>query len=201
MNSTPRALNRFLLILLGAALFVAGALTAGAGASPAVARLWTRAGQDTLDRITGQLRAAPVPGTGTSWWTAAAFVLLLLLVGLLVSWIAAQGGGRRGDLGGHEDAARGSTTVDVSFAARAVRDATAQNRHVLSTTVSAWKIRGAHALRISVQTRKGASPADISSTLEEVVSGLDAVLGEQIPVLVRIGAGPRTRFAHPDRVR
>ncbi|WP_104138941.1 hypothetical protein [Arthrobacter sp. ZGTC131] len=201
MNSTPRALNRFLLALLGIVLFAAGALTAWAGASPAVARQWTRAGQDTLDRITGQLRAAPVPGTGSSWWTAAAFLLLLLLVGLLVAWIATQGGGRTGSLGAHEDAGRGTTTVDVSFAAQSIRDATAQNRQLRSTTVSAWKIRGAHALRISVQARKGASPADISSALEEVISGLDAVLGEQIPVLVRIAAGPRTRFAHRERVR
>jgi hypothetical protein len=200
MNSTHRGLNRLLLFLLGAVLLAAGALSVWAGATPEMARQWARTGQDILDRPKQQLNAAPIPGTGTSWWTAAALLLLIVTVILLACWIASQGRGRTGDLGAHEDAGHGTTTVEASFAVQTIGDATAENRQLLSTTVSAWNVKGVHTLKLSLQARKGASPADIASAIEEIITGLDTVLGEQIPVLVRIGAGPRTRFARAERV-
>lgn len=200
MSSTHRGLNRILLALLGAVLLAAGTLTMWAGASPNVARQWTRTGADTLAWTRQQLRATPIPGTDTSWWTVSALLLLAVMVTLLVCWIASQGGGRTGSLGAHEDAGQGATTVDITFAAQAINDATAENGQLLSTTVSAWHVKGAEALRISVQARKGASPADISAAIEEAINGLETVLGERIPALVRIGAGQRTRFARAQRV-
>ncbi|QNE14585.1 hypothetical protein [Pseudarthrobacter sp. NBSH8] len=200
MNSTNRGLNRFLLAILGIVVLAAGVLTGWAGAAPELARQWTRIGQHTLAWTRQQLRAAPIPGTDTSWWTAASLLAVVLALVLLVFWIRSQGGGHIRRIGNHEDAGRGATAVDVSYAAEAITDATAGNDQILSTTVTAWRLKGADALKINVQARRGASPADIESAMEVVIAGLDTILGEQVPVLVHIGSGPRSRFAGPELV-
>ena len=72
---------------------------------------------------------------------------------------------------------------------------------VYSTAVSAWKSHGTEGLKITVQARKGASPRAVADTVEETVRGLDALLGEQVPVLVRIRSGVRSASAGIERVR
>ena len=90
--------------------------------------------------------------------------------------------------------------MEATLAGQAIKDALAGNDQILATTVQAWRPRGIDGLIVSVQARKGASPRDITLTIAELLSGLDALLGEQIPVLIRIKAGTRTRFARTERV-
>lgn len=200
MNGTHRTLNRAMLTVIGIVMITVGVFTAWAGASPEMGRRWSSTGQDALGWTRQQLRTAPIPGTDTSWWTAAALLAGVLAIVLLMLWIVSQGGGRTNSIGTHDDAGRGTTTVDVSFAAQAITDANAGNDQILSTGVTAWKLKGTEALKITVQARRGASPAQIDSAVQDVIAGLDAVLGEQVPVLLRIVSGPRARFTRPERV-
>ena len=202
MSGTHRGLNRLLLILLGLILFTAGALTAAAGINPDIARTWTRTGAEGLAWALQQIRSAPIADTGISWWTVAILAALILAIVLLICWIASQGGGQTGQLGAHPSRrGDGITTVDTTLAARAIRDAMAEDQRILSTDVSSWNVRDTDGLTIAIQVRRGASPGQIAAKAEEIMTGLDTLLGEQIPVLIHIRAGTRTRFARPERVR
>jgi len=199
MNSTRRGLNRALLAVLGLILIGAGILAVQAGSSRELAQGWTRTGTDLWARIQDQLAAARIPGQDTSWWTLAAAGLLVVAAILLVCWIAAQGGGRTNQLATREDAA-GTTTVATDVAGQAIKAALAGNKQVLASTVQAWQLKAGSGLRITIQARAGASPRDLVAALDELIRGLDALLGEEIPVLIRIKAGTRSRFARTERV-
>ncbi|SEE84506.1 hypothetical protein SAMN04489740_2759 [Arthrobacter alpinus] len=202
MNGTNRGLNRALLAVFGLVLALAGAAALVAGTNRGFAQRWTFAGTTIWARIQERLDAARIPGTDTSWWTVALLALLILIAVLSVCWIASQGTGRSNQLA-RQDSDAGSTRVDTAVAAQAIKAALAENTQVLSTSVQSWKTRGTAGrtgLKISVQARKGASPAEVSAAIEQLVDGLDELLGIQLPVLVRIKAGTRSKFARTERV-
>lgn len=201
MNGTNRGLNRTMLGVFGLVLAAAGALAVLAGSSRGFAQSWTSTGTTVWAGIQERLDAARIPGTDTSWWTATVLALLVLLAVLVLCWIASQGTGRSNQLA-RQDGKAGNTTVDTAVAAQAIKAALAGNTQILSTSVQSWETKGADegtGLKISVQVRKGASPAEVSTAIEQLVEGLDQLLGGQLPVLVRIKAGTRTKFAHTER--
>ncbi|MHA7303713.1 hypothetical protein ACX80E_00455 [Arthrobacter sp. TMN-49] len=204
MNGTRHGLNRTLLGLLGLLLIGAGALGILAGTSRGFALAWTDAGTDAWARIQEQLGAARISGAELSWWTVALLALLLLAAVLLVSWIASQGTGRTNQLAQLENEL-GDTTVDTVVVSQAVRVALADHVQVLATSVQSWKTKGGSGipgtgLKVSIQARKGASPAELADDVEHLIDGIDTLLGIQVPVLVRIKAGTRSKFARPERV-
>ena len=201
MNGTRRGLNRTLLGLTGLALLAAAALGIFAGTSRGFALAWTEAGTNLWARIQERLGAARIPGTDTSWWTVAALALLLAAAVLLVRWIASQGTGRSKQVATLEGAT-GDTTVDTAVVGQAVKAALAGNTQVLSSSVQSWKTKGTAGtgLKLSVQARKGASTAELANEVENLVGEIDVLLGTDIPVLVRIKSGTRSRFARTERV-
>ncbi|MGA7206132.1 MAG: hypothetical protein WBX27_16040 [Specibacter sp.] len=199
MNGTRRGLNRTLLGAFGLVLIALGALAVLAGMRPDFAQAWTRTGTDWWAQVQDLLASAKIPGQEVSWWTVAVMGLLLVAGILLVCWIASQGGGRTNQLARHHDDA-GTITVETAVAGQAIKAALADNKQVLSTTVQSWQVKGGSGLRISLQARKGASPRELVAVLDELVGGLDVLLGEEIPVLIRIKAGTRSRFARTERV-
>lgn len=205
MTGTHRGLNRFLLALTGLLLIAAGTLTASARTVPGLAGHLTATGRAGWDRIRAALASAPLPDGNTSWWTIAAIGVLLLGAALLISWAASQGGGRTRVVAEKPGAGQGTTTVETGLVSRLVTEALAGNRLVLAASVSAWQVRGragvVPALKISIQARHGACPRELADTAEQLVAGLDRILGHPVPVLVRITAGTRTRLARPDRAR
>ncbi|MFM9276226.1 hypothetical protein [Pseudarthrobacter sp. NKDBFgelt] len=72
---------------------------------------------------------------------------------------------------------------------------------MVATAVSAWELPRATGLQLRLQARPGASPSDLAGMAEELVTGIDAWLGDQIPVLVRITSGARTATARRGRVQ
>ncbi|PYI38953.1 hypothetical protein CVS30_06465 [Arthrobacter psychrolactophilus] len=202
MNGTHRGLNRTLLGLIGLVLIASGASSVLAGTSRGFAQRWTNGGTGLWAGIQERLDAARIPGTETSWWTLAALALLVIVAVLLVCWIASQGTGRSNHVARLEGN-DGETVVDTAVAAQAIKAALSGNPQVLATSVQSWRTKGAGqgtGLKISVQTRKGASPAEVSDAVEHVVESLDHLLGVQLPVLVRIRAGARSKFARTQRV-
>lgn len=202
MNGTPRGLNRVLLGALGLVLIGTGILAVWSGTSTEFARNLT---SDTSAAWAGgqdQLAAARIPGTDTSWWTVVLVAVLLLCAGLLVAWISAQGTGRSNQLARRNDE-NGTTTVDAAVAAQMIKTALAANPQILATSVQAWGSKAAAdgaGLKITLQCRKGASPAEVGSAVEHQVELLDQLLGTRVPVLIRIKAGTRTRISRTERV-
>jgi hypothetical protein len=201
MSQTNRTLNRILLALLGLVLLAAGALTAAAGFVPEVSAAWTSTAASGLDRSSELLATAPLPGAARSWWALGPVAGLVVAAALSVAWLASQGGGRTPRAATDVDGDRGSTVVDVGLVAACLSDALAGNRQVLGSAVSAWRFHGTTGLRLRLEARKGASPRDIADTAEELVLGLDRLLGHPVPVLVRITSGTRSRLAGVNRVR
>ena len=201
MSQTNRALNRILLALLGLMLLAAGALTAAAGLVPEVAAAWTATAAAGLDRSGELLSTALLPGAARSWWAVAAVSGLVLAAALSITWLASQGGGRTPRVLTERDGNRGNTVVDTGLVAACVSESLAGNRQVLGSSVSAWGVQGSTGLRLRLEARKGASPREIADTAEELVLGLDRLLGHPVPVLVRITSGPRSRVAGIDRAR
>ncbi|MET3176566.1 UNVERIFIED_ORG: hypothetical protein ABIB52_004441 [Arthrobacter sp. UYCu721] len=207
MRGTLRGLNRVLLGLIGLVLIAAGTLTAAAGASPQVASAWTARTSNARVWIHSQLAAAPAGTLGVSWWTLTALAVLVIAIILVLGWVLSQGGGRTSHIGVPEAAdheggpVTGTTTVDTSLAARAIRDALGHDDRIRSVGVSSWNVKGTGGLKIAIQAGKGSSPRDITDTAEEAVRGLEQVLGRSIPVLIRISTGLRNRFAGTQRVQ
>lgn len=202
MNGTRRTVNRAVLAVLGLVLMGMGAALALAGGNAEFARNWTSTASGVWDRIQEQLAAARIAGQDSSWWTVALLAALIAAAVLLVGWMALQGAGRSGQLLHQEDIG-GSTTLDAAVAAQAVDTALAGSPQILGTSVQAWKNQGgrsATGLKITVQARKGASPLEIRDAVEQVVAGMDQLLGREVPVLIRIKAGTRTKLARAGRV-
>lgn len=212
MNGTHRGLNRALLGVLGLVLVAAGASTILAGTNPAFARRWTTAGTEVWAGVQDSLAAAKIPGADISWWSVGVLAVLVIVAVLLVCWIASQGTGRSNQLAA-QDNDTGKTTVDTAVAAQVIKAALVDNTHILAASVQSWnnqswtnksrKNTGAvtnSGLKISIQTRKGASPVEVMAAVDHLVEGLDQLLGFRLPVLVRIKAGTRTLFARTERV-
>lgn len=202
MSGTPRTLNRLLLGLFGLLLAGAGVLVGAAGLYPGIAAGWNTAGTSLREDASAVLASAPIPGTSTSWWTIAALALALIIIVLLVAWIASQGGGRTNRVGRREDPAKnGTTTVETPLVAAAVRDAVSGDDRIISATVSTWKVKRSDGLKLTLQGRKGVSPKELAARGEELITGLDHLLGDQGPVLIRITTGLRSSLSGTDRVR
>lgn len=201
MSGTNRGLNRLLLGLLGLLLLAAGVLTGAAGLNPDIAAGWTATGTSLRDDLANVMAGAPVPGTAISWWTIGALALAVILMILLGTWIASQGGGRTNRAGHREDPhGNGTTTVETPLVAAAVREAVRGDDRIISATVTTWKVKRADGLKLALQARKGVSPKDLAASAEELVAGLDHLLGDQGPVLIRITTGLRSSLAGTDRV-
>lgn len=205
MTGSNRGLNRVLLALTGLLLSAAGALAAAVGTIPGAATDWAATRRESWGRIRERLAAAPLPEGTTSWWTIAAVGVLLLGTALMIGWAASQGGDRTRIVAETPDAGQGTTTVETGLVSRLVGEALAGNRLVLAASVTAWRVRGAagkeSAIKISIQARQGACPRELADAAEQLIAGLDRMLGHPVPVLVRITAGTRTRLARPGRAR
>ena len=198
MSSTHRWLNRTLLAVLGLTVLALGALTAAAGLVPTIAEAWTSIGTTAAEGLPGLLASAPLTAD-ISWWTIAALALVVVCAALLIGWIVSQGGGRT-DTVGRQSSASGTTTVETSLVADALRTALDDNGQVLAVAVSSWRVRRRTGLRVRVQPRRGASPGTVVAAANEAIAGLDTLLGERIPVLVSVQNGARTRFTRTRRV-
>jgi hypothetical protein len=201
VSNTNRALNRILLALAGLALLAGGAALAATGLVPGAAAAWTDAGNSFTGHLGDALAAAPLPGPARSWWAVAGVAGLLLAAGLCIAWLASQGGGRTPRLARESDGDRGTTVVDAGLIGAAVSQSLEGNRLVLGSTVTAWESRRGTGLRLRLQARKGASPRELADTAEDLVRGIDALLGHPVPVLVRITGGAKSAVAGPDRAR
>jgi hypothetical protein len=137
------------------------------------------------------LASTPLPGPARSGWAVAGVAALVLAAGLSIAWLASQGGGRTPRVGREADGDRGTIVVETGLIAAAVKHALEGNRLVLGASVSVWESRGKTGLRLRLQARQGASPRGIADTAEELVHGIDALLGHPLPVLVRITSGTR----------
>ncbi|HKU34955.1 MAG TPA: hypothetical protein VJP90_05350 [Paenarthrobacter sp.] len=195
MRNTNRALNRLMLAIVGLVLTGAGAVVFAVGVLPSAASTWTATGAFAANQARNLMDSAPLAGPVRSWWVVAGIAVLLLGAVLCVVWLSRQGGGRTPVLGRQSHGAEGATVIDSGLVALAVQEAFADNKQVLSTSVSAWESQRGTALRLAVEARHGASPRELADAAEELVREIQAWMGHPIPVLIRITSGARSGVA------
>ncbi len=206
MNGTPRWLNRFILILLGLILTVAGIGLVVLVTMPAAARWWQNYAGAQVDWLRNYEANTRLIVTSQSWiwFAAAAFFLLVIIV--MIGWIANQGKGRANILLSYpgnvdDDGAAGAVKLSCAVAEQALKSALLERADLISASVSSYDFGGATALKVRVLPRQGVAPHHVAAEISELVTALDDLLGVEVPVLLSIGAAARSRFTKADRVR
>lgn len=222
MNNTNRLLNRLGILLVGLLLLGVGGAVAVAAVFPDTVAAWTT-GAGIGGLVGGALRALAgaaawlddLLGTGSSGLLLAIAGLAALLSALLLWFITRQGRGhtstlltRTGDGTGIDAGAGsevsagvgGAVIVSSSLAASSIAHALRQYSGVTRVGVSAFRVRGATALKIAVSARRGVSPRDIRDHVDTIVQRFDELLGAEVPVFISITGGFASRRAHATRL-
>jgi hypothetical protein len=186
MNATNRVVGRTALVLVGLALLVLGVGAVLVQTLPWAATAWhERAG--VLDALGTD---APRETSVTAWTWVLGGALVLGILAIVV--LSTLGGGRVGtvvDDDGSAGGVAGSVRIDAAAVQHALSSAIGAMPQVGSLAVDVFRVRGGRAIRIRVRPRRGASPRDITTGVEEIVADLDALLGDRLPVLLEIARG------------
>lgn len=203
MNSTPTLLNRILIAVLGLMLLAVGALLMLLAAVPAVASWWHAWSAGAWSRVNEAFNATRFPGRTESWLWILVALALLVLIGLMVAWVAQQGKGRANLLAMEYDPGDvpGDVRIGGGVAEQALKHALANRPDLAGATVATYDVKGTPALKVRLLPRQGVAPHLLADEVTTLVAALETVVGKNIPVLIHIGAGARTRFSRAERVR
>lgn len=197
MNSTNRAANRLLLGITGLLLLVMGAAGVALATAPAFASLWrTRA--SALLRDAPAWVAAPAVGT-VSALTVGVGVSAVVLAVVLVIFIVRQGRGHTASVVERRDG-DSTTRIELGVPRSLLETELAHRVEFVATRVSAYRVRGTDALKVSVQCRRGIAPTDAAAIVLRALEGMDAIIGTAVPALVQVSGGFRSRAADRARV-
>lgn len=206
MNGTPRGFNRLMLTLTGLLLVVTGAGLTLIATVPAAAQWWQKYAGALLAWLSDFERRTRLIGTSQSWiWFAAAAFFVVVIV-VMISWIANQGKGRANTLVSYpgnadDDGAPGAVRLSCAVAEQALKSALLVRTDLLSVSVTSYDFKGQTALKARVLPRQGVAPHEVAREIIELVVALDELLGVEVPVLLSVGAGARSRFTKAERVR
>jgi flagellar basal body-associated protein FliL len=201
MNSTNRASNRLLILIVGLFLVVAGAAAAAVVLIPVVRDTWKAIAGDVNAQVASWLQATPLGDTGVSWIMPAVLVVLALAVILLIVFIVRQGRGHTRTVLSEGTSEHGRTEIDASLAANALEDAIGSRPEFIASHVSAYRVRRTPVLKVAVTCRRGVSPKDAADIVDGAVRALDELLGRPLPALVQISGGFRARTGSSTRLQ
>jgi hypothetical protein len=199
MNSTNRGANRVLIFAVGLILFVVGATAAAAVLIPSVRDTWNNASDQLRTQVAGWFAETPLGDTGVSWITPAILLLLVVAIIVLIVFITRQGHGHTG-IAVSESGVHGRTIIDSVVAEHALQDALDGRPEFVSLHVSTYAVRRTPVLKVAVICRRGVSPKDAASIVEERLRALDALMGRELPALIQISGGFRSRVSKSTRL-
>ncbi|MGN7201165.1 hypothetical protein [Arthrobacter sp. SAFR-044] len=203
MNSTPALLNRILLTVLGLILLGTGFLLVLLATVPPVGSWWHSWSAGAWNGISRLFDSTRFPGRPESWLWIVVALALLALMGLMVAWIAQQGKGRSNLLAAEYDPGEvpGDVRIGGGVAEQALRQALEGRPDLAGATVTTYDVKGSPALKVRLLPRQGVAPHLLAAEVHGLMNALESVVGKEIPVLIHIGAGARTRFGRAERVR
>ena len=206
MNSTPRGLNRFLLGLTGLLLLLLGAALAVLASVPPLAQRWQQwAGPQVQGLRELAARTRPAAGGGSWIWLVVAACLLVVAI-FMVAWVANQGKGRTNILYQRtgtvvDDGAAGKVALSSAVAEQSLKAALLGRSDLAGVSVMSYDFRGQASLRVRLLPRQGVAPHEVAADVGSLVEAMDVLLGVEVPVLLSIGTGTRSRFTKAERVR
>ncbi|SFN54228.1 hypothetical protein [Mycetocola miduiensis] len=198
MNSTNRFANRLLLLLVGLTAVVLGAAAIGLATSPALAEGWDEIAPGVLTGIETLLQGTTATQSSPNWFPAGAVAVLLLGIVLLAIFILRQGRGRTNRLIVNDAVKGGTTIIDAAVAADILNEVLSRQPGLVASHVSAYKVHRTPILSIQVTCRRGASPQIVGDIVDSSLNDLEIFAGTEIPAVVQIRGGFRTRHTAPD---
>lgn len=197
MAKAPRALNRFFLGAVGLILLILGAGSIALATLAQIQDFW----RDYIAPVEGRLEelfassALTIRGEQTSLITPLALLLLVLIIGLLIWLIIKQVSGRTPELLSQEDTVTaGSTTITHRFIKQALTEAFEQQDDVLAVSVSPLYLKKRSGVQVKLEVRRGADILRLQEKTASIVQGLDILLGQRLPLAVRVTGGLRSTF-------
>lgn len=201
MNDTNRALNRTLTAVIGLLAVLIGAALIAIGAVPAIRAGYRSTAPAIHHAITGWLKTLPLFDTGTSWGWIFILAVLVLIVIMLLSFIFRQGRGQEPILLRENPTPAGTTIIDADVAKQAIQDTLDGRPEFITSRVSTYRVHSTPVLKISVTCRRGVSPREATTTIQDTLTAFDALLGHEIPALIQISGGFRSRMTRTTRTQ
>lgn len=201
MNDTNRALNRLLILICGLLLVVIGAAAATAILVPSLHDGWHKATGGVNSQVSDWLKRTTVGDSGISWITPAILVLLVIAIVFLIVFIFRQGHGHTGTALREPTSEHGTTIVASAVAENALQDALTDRPEFVASHVSTYRVRRTPVLKVAVTCRRGVSPKDAATIVEDKLRALDVLLGRELPALIQISGGFRSRITKTTRLQ
>ncbi len=195
MTNSNRFLNRLFVFLVGLVLLVAGGGVAAGALIPGVQQTVSDAASNAAGPTSDALSGSAV---WILWVTALAAIVLIVI---LVAFILGHGHGRTSTLlrvsngAGGDQPSGGSLVIDAKVAQQVFEEALSHDSNIASVDVAAFSVKGETVLRITVHSRRGASPVEVRRSVDKAVRTWDSLLGETTPVFVQIVSGIRSQLS------
>lgn len=150
------------------------------------------------------LKSTTLTGQKDSWLWILIAVLLIVAILLMIWWIAVQGRGRVNEYVStydQDDAVPGRIEITDAAVEQALRVILGKRTDIVSLNLTLWENAGTPGIRVKVQPRSGAAPAELGAQIARAVRETQEVVGAAGPVVIHLAAGARTRFARSERVQ
>jgi hypothetical protein len=195
MTNSNRFLNRLFVFIVGLVLLVAGGAVAAGALLPGVQKTVA----DAAASVSGPTRDALSGGAAWILWVTALVAVVLIVI--LIAFVLGHGHGRTSTLlrvsegSGSGATSGGSLVIDSKVAQQVFEEALSHDSNIAAVDVAAFSVKGETVLRITVHSRRGASPVDIRRSVDESVRTWDSMLGASTPVFVQIVSGIRSQMS------
>lgn len=201
MNTTHRALNRTLILLVGVLAIAAGAAAVWASVSADAGRVWTDVWTSAADAVNAAHTATLIGDGPISWAAIAAIAVAVILIALLLVPIALLAHRRSRTVlrSAETDAGPGRIVVREGFASDAVTESLARRGDIISSRVVVDDVRNEPVLHVAVTPRPQASPREIADHVAGVGARLDALLDRPTRTYISLHTGLRARLASDRR--
>lgn len=205
MNNTNRVLNRVFLVVIGCLLLAVGLAAVAVATVPGWDQIWRSTSPSIADTVTQLWRVGlAFAGIPQVPWILLAIPLgALILIVLLLVFVFSQGRGRTtrvlDSMTLPDTDSPGTLTVDASLAADVIQHAVAGRRDIAAVSVSAYRVKGKPALKVTVTPRRGAAPLRVLAAVESAAAEWDSVLGVRVPVFVHVAGGLRATVSRTVR--
>ncbi len=201
MNNTNRVLNRTVLIVVGLLALLIGAAVVAVAVVPVVRAGYESVAPSVQRAVMEWMDTLPLLNTSTNWTWIFVLAFLLLIVIVLLALIFRQGHGQEQTLLRENPTQAGTTIIDSVVAERAIQDSLDDRPEFIASRVSTYRVRGTPVLKVSVTCRRGVSPRDVTTVIENTLTVFDALLGREIPALIQISGGFRARVSRTTRTQ
>jgi hypothetical protein len=198
MNNTNRGVNRTILLIVGLLLTAGGAAVILARTWPEAGNVWSAAFTTSIETLQRLDADSSVPGLAQATWLGIGIdAVLVVVIVVAVIVLTCLGGGSGGAVLTSDSGrdTRNTIVIEQGFASDALTQTLERHEEILSARVRARRIRGNDVMHVTVTPRKNTSPAEVATTVGTLIANLETLVGRELPALVSIKSGIRSRLA------